>query len=497
MTTATTTHGELLGERTDDLLVFRGIPFAAPPAGKLRWAPPQPAEPWSGVRDATRFGPAAPQAQSPVSQALAMNVGETGEDCLSLNVWTRSLGGKRPVMVWIHGGAFVIGSGSQDLYDGARMARRGDVVVVTINYRLGLFGFLHAKSVCGDALPATGNEAILDQVAALRWVKENIANFGGDPANVTIFGESAGSVSVATLLGLPAAKGLFQKAIQQSGSANLVIPAAVAGEVTKKLLDRFKLTPATAAKLRDVPADELMAAQNEVTPRAGGVAYGPVLDGEVLAESPFAVVARGGQAGVPLLAGTTKDEMKLFAFMDPGVFKLDDAAVAARAEGFAPGRGGAAIATYRAAREARGEPVTPFELYQAMATDTAMRVPTVKMAALQSSHTPSTFAYLLTHQSPSMGGLLGSPHAIDLPLVFGTYGIEAMKTFAGEGEAVERLSDQMMDAWLAFAKTGDPSHEGLGAWPRYEPSRRQTMILGPRCEVVDAPMEAERAFWEG
>ncbi|MFN0148272.1 MAG: carboxylesterase/lipase family protein, partial [Dehalococcoidia bacterium] len=428
MTIVSTTAGHLRGAAEGALHVFRGIPFAKPPVGDLRFRAPQPPEPWTGVRDALAFRPAALQVASPVGAALAMDIDATDEDCLYLNVWTPSPEGRRPVMVWVHGGAFVIGSGSQPLYDGSGLAARGDVVVVTLNYRLGLFGFLHGKTLCGDALDSTGNEAILDQVAALRWVRDEIAAFGGDPDNVTVFGESAGAISVAALLGMPAARGLFQKAILESGSANLVATATAASETAAKILAHFGLEPAEAHRLRAIPAADLLEAQTAVTPRTSGVAYGPVIDGDVLPRSPFDAVAAGETRGVALLGGTTMDELKLFAFMDPGVFQLDEDGLQARIEAVLPGRGAAAIATYRSAREGRGEPVTPFETYEAIMTDNAMRYPVNRLLELQAAHTPQVYAYLFTHPSPSLGGMLGACHAIDLPFVFGTYGLEAMKT---------------------------------------------------------------------
>jgi para-nitrobenzyl esterase len=494
MPTVTTSHGQLRGTLEDGLHVFRGIPFAAPPVGPLRFRPPQPVSAWDGVRDAVAFGPAAMQVESPMSKALAMEFDSCAEDCLYLNVWTPSLEGQRPVMVWIHGGAFVIGTGSQALYNGEHLARRGDVVIVTLNYRLGAFGFLHGKAAA-RGLESTGNEAILDQVAALRWVRDEIVAFGGDPGNVTVFGESAGSASIAALLGTPAAKGLFQRAIMQSGSANLLTTPVAASEVTGALLQHFDLTPETAGGLREVPAEALLAAQDGATPRTNaGVNYAPVVDGEVIPRSPFDAVASGAMKGVPILAGTNLDEMKLFAFMDPGVFQLTEAGLADRVEALAPGAAEELIAAYRTARAARGESVTPFETYEAIMTDHAMRLPTARMLELQSRHAP-TYAYLFTHRSPSLGGMLGACHALDLPFVFGTQRLDAMRTFAGTGEGVDALAERMQDAWLAFAKTGNPSHEGLPAWPRFEPGRRSTMLLGPECRVEDAPGEAERLSW--
>jgi para-nitrobenzyl esterase len=497
VTTVSTTFGQLRGSQEAGLHVFRGIPFAQPPVGPLRFRAPESPTPWQGVRDATAFAPSALQAQTPISASLAMEVAETSEDCLYLNVWTPGTTGRRPVMVWIHGGAFVIGSGSQDLYNGAHLASRGDAVVVTINYRLGIFGFLHGRTLCGNALETSGNEGILDQVAALEWVRDEIASFGGDPGNVTVFGESAGSASIATLLGIPQARGLFQKAILESGSANLLAPPTAASVIMQTVLDTAGLTTDTAGRLRDLPAQELLDLQVKATPRNGaGLSYGPVIDGQVVPRSPFEAVADGETRGVSMLIGTTLDEMKLFAFLDPGVFQVDEAGLQARVRAMAGDAAPGIIEAYRAARGACGEPVTPFELYEAIVTDNSMRVPSMRLAALQSGHTPATYAYLFTRKSPSAGGMLGACHALDLPFVWGTYGLDAMKVFAGEGPEVAALSGRIQDAWLAFARTGNPGHEGLPAWPAYEPGRRATMILDDTCRVEDAPREPERRAWE-
>jgi para-nitrobenzyl esterase len=235
-----TRRGRVRGESEGSLAIFRGIPYARPPVGPRRFAPPEPPEAWAGTRDATRFGPSAPQNGALIGPIMSLGIGRTDEDCLYLNVWTPAADGRqRPVLVWIHGGAFLLGSGSQMLYDGAALARRGDVVVVTINYRLGAFGFLRLRDRFGQRLPATGNEGLLDQVAALTWVRDEIAAFGGDPDQVTIFGESAGSMSCATLLGLPRARGLFHRAILQSGGANFVWPREIATEISDHVLDEL------------------------------------------------------------------------------------------------------------------------------------------------------------------------------------------------------------------------------------------------------------------
>ncbi|MBI5946839.1 MAG: carboxylesterase/lipase family protein [Chloroflexi bacterium] len=491
-----TSHGSLQGERAaGGSLSFRGIPFAKPPLGPLRFRAPEPPPPWTGTRDATHPGHAALQAASPIGDLLGIKLSDVHEDCLYLNVWTPALDGRRPVMVWFHGGAFVIGAGSQPLYDGAGLAARGDVVVVTVNYRLGLFGFLHGKTLCGDALASSGNEGILDQIAALRWVRDEIAAFGGDPTNVTIFGESAGSISIAAILGTPAADGLYHKAILQSGSANLLATPEAASKATAAVLAEAGLSPQEAGRLRDLPAARLLEIQDKVTPRSGGMSYAPVVDGEVVPRSPFDVVAEGGRAGVPMLIGTTADELKLFQFMDPSFASLDEPGLLARAEALTRGHGKEAIEVYRSSRAARGESTTPAETWSAMNTDQVFRYPAMRLAELQSAHQPQTFAYLFTWKSPAMGGVLGSCHALELAFLWGLENDPAMTTFAGSGPAAETLSNRVQDAWLAFARTGNPGHGGLPEWPRYDASRRATMLLGDSCHVENGPREPERAFW--
>jgi len=255
-----TRRGAVRGVDKDGLVLFRGLPYARPPVGPLRFRPPEPPEPWSGIRDATRFGSSAPQNGALVGPLMSVGIGRTGEDCLHLNIWTPGADGRRrPVMVWIHGGAFILGSGSQMLYDGAALARRGDVVVVTINYRLGALGFLRLRDRFGSRLPATGNEGLLDQVAALQWVRDEIASFGGDPGNVTIFGESAGAMSCATLLATPRAGGLFHRAILQSGAANYLWPREIASQVSDYLVDQLGV--AAPDELERATPDRLLDAQ--------------------------------------------------------------------------------------------------------------------------------------------------------------------------------------------------------------------------------------------
>jgi len=503
-----TTCGRLEGTYEAGVHIFRGIPFAAPPVGDRRFRPPQPPEPWRGVRSAAKFGDAAPQPEDFLGSLLGLDSSPTNESCLYLNVWTpRPDGARRPVMVWIHGGAFVMGTGAREINDGTALALRGDVVVVSLNYRLGSFGFLHVSTTDPQTLSTTGNEGILDQVAALEWVQREIGAFGGDPRNVTIFGESAGSISVAVLLSLSRARGLFHRAILQSGSANLVASRKRAQKVTETLRQHLDRAPVSAAQWRGLTADELFAAQLRMmaTPSMefAGLPFLPVIDGEVLPRDPFELIGEGCAADVPVLIGTTSDEMKLFALLDPKAATLDEDAVVHRCERNIPGadaqgssHGRRAVTLYKEARAARGASITPADLWWAIEADRFMRYPSMRLAELHAAHQVRTYAYLFTWPSPFMGGALGACHALDVPFVFGSCVHPKIAAFTGAGVDSMRLTHQMQDAWIHFARSGDPNHPGLPPWRPYDRERRATMILGQECHGVDGPLEHERRFWE-
>ncbi|HWB66290.1 MAG TPA: carboxylesterase/lipase family protein [Mycobacteriales bacterium] len=497
MTIVETASGKVEGRAEAGLHVFRGIPYAAATGGDNRLRAPRPVPSWTDVRPATEFGCWAPQ-NAPLTTLSGEVPGAQGEDCLTVNVWTPGVEGRRPVMVWIHGGGFVGGSAVSALYDGANLAARGDVVVVTVNYRLGILGFLAHPDLADDAAEgAAGNWGLLDQVAALRWVRDNIAAFGGDPANVTIFGESAGGMSVADLLTLPSARGLFHRAIVQSGPPNAVAMDR-AEEVTAKLL--AELGVASPAAVRELPVETVLAAQASLlADRRAGLPLVPVVDGASLPVSPRQALADGAARDVSLLIGTNRDEAKMFMVADPANRDPDEGVLHRRIEAIfryndvtlGPDD---VIDAYRDARAGRGDPTDPRELWSAIETDRMFRIGSIRAAEAQTAYAP-TYMYLFTWQSPAMRGALGACHALEIPFVFGTLGAPAMDRFAGSGPEAERLSEQMRDAWLEFARTGDPNHAGIPAWPTYDATRRATMEFGLQTRVLDAPYDEERTVW--
>jgi len=493
-----TTLGQIRGVDQEGAQAFLGIPFAAPPTGVRRFQPPAPATPWSGVRECGEFGFTAPQ---PPSLMPGMAPGVQDEDCLYLNVYTPNADAeRRPVMVWIHGGGFTGGSGAQELYAGAPMVRRGQVVLVTINYRLGALGYLHLADHRERLEGAASNLGQRDQIAALEWVRDNIANFGGDPANVTIFGESAGGMAVSTLLGMPAARGLFHRVIAQSGAAHSTLSQAGAARVVDAFLDALSIPREQIARLREVPVEQIIEAQLKAMGAVGHqvlLTYAPAIDPDSLPASPLEVVREGGAKDIALIVGANADEWKLFSSADRKHAQMDEATlhkrVASRVEMSGGHDAGAMIDAYRRARpEAK-----PSDLFDAIEGDRVFRIPAIRLAEAQRAHQGGTWKYYFTFPSPARRGLLGACHALELPFVFGTLNAPTMDRFAGSGPEVDALSRSMMAAWLAFAHTGDPNCEALPQWEPYCAESRATLIFDRTLEAREAPEEAERLAWEG
>jgi para-nitrobenzyl esterase len=516
--------GRLRGVERNGVWSFSGIPYAAPPVGPLRWQPPLAAEPWTGIKECDHFGPIAPQTPPIPGMSVGGAPEEQSEDCLTLNIWSSGLGGEpRPVMVWIHGGGFNSGTGAGDLYRGGTLAREGNVIVVTINYRLGALGFLAHPALQpassawagGEEWLGSGNWGIADQIAALVWVRDNIAAFGGDPGNVTIFGESAGGMSVSALLGVTAARGLFHRAIVESGPPFTHTADEAAGRA-EDLAEKLGVPP-TRQALEQVPASELVRAAQEVGQTLvmgdGGLplVFLPTVDGGLLTRAPEAAVADGASADVPLLIGTNRDEAAFFALGLPAVNALDQAGLQRWVQRIVPSAESAEglIEGYRSARAARGEGTEPRDLWVAIATDSVFRGPSVLLAdshALAGSvgvagdspvRGPGTYVYIFTWETPAFGGLLGSAHALEIPFVFGTVTNPIVQQFSGGGDDALRLSEGMRQAWISFAWTGSPSADLIGEWPVWDPIRRPTMVFGPwpgsegMWRAVDAPRDEE------
>ncbi|MDD9935793.1 MAG: carboxylesterase/lipase family protein [Myxococcales bacterium] len=497
MSVVESTHGRVEGEARGGHHAFLGIPFAKPPVGALRFCAPEPAESWDGIRAAREFGPSAMQAPSPIAGMGAD--GPQGEDCLYLNVYTPAPdGARRPVLVWIHGGAFIMGSGSGPLYDGKTLAERGDVVVVTLNYRLGSFGYLCLSQHGGNAWGATCNAGQLDQVAALRWVQDNIAAFGGDPGNVTVFGESAGSFAIATMLAMPAAKGLFHRAICQSG-ASLKLRTDRESRAAASIMDNLGIDHADSQKLQGVPAEKLLEVQMSGAADMLG-AFFPAVDGGTLPVQPGDAIASGAAVDVPLMLGSNRDEMNLFLapMLRENKPMSDERALEHIARGLPQGTQDAAaglLERYRRSRSAQGLPATNLAVLSAVQGDQRFRIPAIRYAEAYSERQPQTFMYLFKQESPAMRGALRACHALDIPFVFGTLDAPLQDRFAGTGPDVERLSATMMDAWLAFARSGDPSTPEL-AWKPYDRKSRTTMVLEAHSALADAPLDEERGAWD-
>jgi para-nitrobenzyl esterase len=490
---AATRHGLLEGVFERNLYVFKGVPYAAPPVGEMRWMPPRPFESWSGVRPAKEYGTVAPQNVMPM-MGLEQAPEPQSEDCLFLNVYTPGLDdARRPVMVWIHGGAFCMGSGSMLMYSTGNLAINNDIVLVTLNYRLGVLGFLNLGELTGGRIPSTGNEGLQDQVAALRWVRDNIAVFGGDPENVTLFGESAGGMSVGCLMSLPEAQSLFHKAIIESAVGEMARPLDMSVAITREFLNAVDLNPRDVSALRSLPIDRMLRAQTEVAAKTGqgGAPVIPVADGCVMPKLPLASMEEGMGAGVPTLVGSNLEEDKFFSMMNPRLYRMDEEGLVRAASKYVAAKDAAKlIGAYRSARASRGEPVTPFEIYSAMSTDVMFRKTAIRIAEAQCKQAPGGYHYLFCWKSAAAGGVLGACHALEVGFVFGNH----TAAFCGSGPAADKLSAEMQDAWTSFARTGNPSCKSLGSWPRYSQDRA-TMIFDRSSRVEKAPYEPERRVW--
>ena len=479
---ASTPYGKVRGSEADGIKIFKGIPYAR--AGRFL-APTAPVA-WTEVRDTLVFGPMAPQPIRSVGSLFASWTfdKEVSEDCQVLNIWTPGLRDnvKRPVMVWLHGGDFSSLSGSRNVYDGTRLCRKGDVVVVTLNHRLNAFGYLQLAELA-PSFPDAGNAGMLDIIAALKWVKDTIAEFGGDAGNVTIFGQSGGGAKVTNLMAMPAARGLFQKAIVQSGSYYLdAMSAAEGSKLAIALLTALDLGPGDVAKLASLPMEKLIEGTEKAARGPAKANYKPVVDGRNLPSGPWSPGAPALSADIPMIIGTTATEMTLLTGgREPATFNLDEAALRQRIGAwFVPGDIDKVLATFKAGRPS----ATPSELFFAIATDKAMREGAWQQAERKAAQKGApVWFYELDWVTPVDGGKWGSPHSLDLAMMFDNVSLSA--AMVGTGPEAQRVADQMSAAWLAFARNGNPNAPGVVQWPPYDLASRATMVFDASSRVVN------------
>jgi len=499
-----TAAGKVRGYVRNGIFTFKGIPYAATTAGEARFLPPAPVTPWTQVRASMSYGPVCPQpvrggwGSDRLSFLFDWDDGHPGEDCLRLNVWTPAADDrtKRPVMVWLHGGGYEAGS-SQELpsYDGENLSRRGDVVVVSVNHRLGVFGYLNMAAIGGEKYARAVNVGMLDIVAALQWVRDNVGRFGGDAANVTIFGQSGGGAKVSTLMAMPSAKGLFHKAIVQSGSqlrlataeASAAQAAAVLKEFQAQGIGIEQLTQAPAARLVEIAtvAKNKLTTVNARASLSERLGWQPWLDGTVVTSHPFDPQAPALAADVPMLIGTTVHEFSpAGAAPDPRAL-TDEWLVAEVTKTYGPAARDI-VAAFK-----QGHPsALPFEIAAVVSATAMFRAPAVRQAQLQSANAPA-YLYWFAWKTPVLDGTPLAYHCAELAFAFDN--IDRCANATGGTQEARELAVKVSQAWIQFARTGNPNHAGLPRWPAVSASGLPTMIFDTRCEVRNDPDAKERA----
>jgi para-nitrobenzyl esterase len=482
---ASTTSGKVRGYVDSGINVFKGIRYGADTA-KRRFMPPEPPEPWSDVREALAYGPSAPQPSRATDKP--------NEDCLFLNVWTPGLrdGRKRPVMFYIHGGAYNNGSGSSPLYDGVRLCRRGDVVVVSVNHRLNAFGYLYLARFGAPELADSGNAGQLDLILALQWVRDNIAEFGGDPNRVMVFGQSGGGAKIATLMATPLANGLFQRAATMSGQQVTASGALNATLRARVVLEALKLSPERVVEIRTLPAERLLEAINARDPVLpfGSISFAPVLDERSLRRHPFYPDAPAQSARIPMIIGNTHDETRAFLGGDESNFKITWEQLP---EKLAPNmrvdiQPEVVIAEYRSLYPH----YSPSDVFFAATTaGRSWRGAVIEAEERAKSGSPA-YAYQLNWATPKDGGKFGAPHASDIQLVFDNIDKPGATAI---GPQAQPMADQMSETFIAFARTGNPNNQQIPRWEPYTLSRRRTMVFNVPSHLEDDPRGAERRLF--
>ena len=479
-----TLAGRIRGYRDAGIFVFKGVRYGAD-TGSRRFRPPVRPEPWTDIRDALTFGPIAPQ---PTSSGWVM-----GEDCLHVNVWTPGLGdgARRPVLVWFHPGAFSSDTSNRIETDGARLARRGDAVVITVNHRLNAFGFLHLAGIGGDAFADSGNAGMLDLILALEWVRDHAAAFGGDPGNVTVFGQSGGGAKCATLMAMPAARGLFHRVLTMSGQQITASRVETATTHARQILDALAIPADRVEMLRTLPMEQLMKVSRAAT------YLGPVKDGRTVPRDPFDPDAPPQSAHLPMILGNTHDETRtLIGRGDPSIFDLSWETLRAKLDAASPFMGtldrGKVIAAYR-----KWYPqYSPADVF--FASTTASRswrgqVIEAERRAVQPVAKAHTWVYQLDFKSPVDGGRWGAHHGLDVPLIFDN--VPLAEQMVGTGAAAQKVADLMSEMLIAFARANRPVSRAIPSWPAYDLDRRRTLLIDATSRVADDPRGDERRLF--
>jgi para-nitrobenzyl esterase len=490
-----TASGRVVGLTTGGVHVFKGIPYGAPTGGAARFMPPRPPAPWSGIHEATAYAGRSPQAAAATQRPELATVWgpvdtlPVGEDCLTLHVWTPGLdNGKRPVMVWLHGGAFSYGSANSPRYDSVNLARRQDAVVVAVNHRLNIFGHLDLSAIGGERFSASGNAGVLDLVLALQWVRAHAARFGGDPGNVTIFGQSGGGGKVCALLAMPHAQGLFHKAIVQSGASVRFAERERTERLAHAVLKHLGLGSNEVDKLQALPLERLqeaVAPAQATLPRPSRPLldrynFGPVIDGTILPAHPFDPAAPAISDNVPVMVGGTKDESAIFLAPDDAVWnrRVTEEELAKRMTGFAGDQASALLAYYKRRNPSDG----PSDRLITAQTAATFNVRSTILAEHKAERGKApVWTYSFDWESPAFEGRLKSCHSVEVPFVFDTLHVIGERHAKSGAQA---LADRVSATWAAFARTGNPANPAIPAWPAYSAKQRATMIFDDTCRVA-------------